>query len=326
MDGSSTTGKAPDFRWPFVRVQGHGPPAAGKMGVRIASFVSVGSSFLGLPSPRLPPRRTPIAGTTFGAAAILHVVALTLILLMVPSATHHPADEPTTPPSVMPIVLPPHLLFLPGTAPAGGGGGGGNRQNGPIRHAEGVGHDAVTLRTTPRPPQVAESVMPSDQLPAIVLDAKPMLSGTLDQLGLPVGGVSYGTSTGPGSGGGVGTGSGTGLGSGEGPGIGPGSGGGFGGGAYRPGGGVTPPRVLRQTTPHYTSYAMERRIQGSVWLEIVVTREGTVGSVRVLRSLDPGGLDEEAVKTIREWQFVSGRLSGVPVDVVANVVMDFSIR
>jgi hypothetical protein len=229
------------------------------------------------------------------AAATLHLTPATVIIMMVPPASRQIADDPMTPPSAMPIVLPPRLLFRAEAVQGGGGGGGGNRQNGPIRHAEGVGHDAMTMRTTPRPPQGAESVTPTDQLPAIVLDAKPMFSGTIDQLGLPVGGVSYGTSTGPGSGGGVGTGSGAGLGSGEGPGVGPGSGGGFGGGAYRPGGAVVSPRVLRQTTPHYTSGAMERRIQGSVVLEIVVTREGTVGSVRVLRSLDPGGLDDEAI-------------------------------
>jgi periplasmic protein TonB len=295
------------------------------MGSEIASCITVGPSFLGLPSPRLPARRTP-AGTTFAAAAILHLAAATLIMMMVRPANRPIADDPVTPPSAMAIVLPPRLLFRAEAVQGGGGGGGGNRQNGPIRHAEGVGHDAMTMRTTPRPPQVAESITPADQLPAIVLDAKPMFSGTMDQLGLPIGGVSYGTSTGPGSGGGVGTGSGAGLGSGEGPGVGPGSGGGIGGGAYRPGGAVSPPRVLRQTTPRYTSEAMERLIQGSVLLEIVVTREGTVGSVRVLRSLDPGGLDEEAIKTIREWQFVPGRLSGVPVDVVANVLMEFSIR
>jgi periplasmic protein TonB len=296
------------------------------MGDRIASLIGVGSSFLGLPSPRLPARRTPIAGTTFAAAAILHLAAATLVMLMVPPANRRIADDPPIVPSAMPIVLPPHLLFRAETVQGGGGGGGGNRQNGPIRHAEGVGHDTMTLRTIPRPPQSSESVTPNDRLPSLVLDAKPMFSGTMDQLGLPVGGVSYGTSTGPGSGGGVGTGSGTGLGSGEGPGVGPGSGGGFGGGPYRPGGAVVAPRILRQTTPRYTSDAMERRIQGSVWLEIVVTRDGVVGSVHVTRSLDPGGLDEEAVKTVREWQFEPGRLSGKPVDVVAIVVMDFSIR
>jgi TonB family protein len=164
------------------------------------------------------------------------------------------------------------------------------------------------------------------EAPPLVLDALPMASGAFDQIGLPVGGVSYGTSTGRGSGGGVGTGTGTGIGEGRGPGIGPGSGGGFGGGSYRPGGAVTTPRVLSEVKPQYTSDAMERKIQGSVWLELVVTREGRAGDVRVVRPLDPGGLDEQAINAVRQWQFEPGRLAGTPVDVLVTVVMDFSIR
>jgi TonB family protein len=63
-----------------------------------------------------------------------------------------------------------------------------------------------------------------------------------------------------------------------------------------------------------------------VWLELVVTREGRAGQVRVARSLDPGGLDEEAIDAVRQWQFEPGRLAGAPVDVVVTVVMDFVIR
>jgi len=165
-----------------------------------------------------------------------------------------------------------------------------------------------------------------DRLPAVVLDARPLASGTFDQVGLPNGGVESGISTGPGSGGGVGTGHGTGIGPGTGPGIGAGSGGGFGGGAYRPGGVVTPPSVLVQVRPRYTATALHQRIQGSVWLEVIIDAHGRVGDVRVQRSLDPGGLDEEAIIAVREWQFVPGRRSGVPVDVLVTIAMDFSIR
>ena len=282
-------------------------------------------AFLGLPSPRLPAparfRRVPLA-----IAATLHVLMAALILLITPPAARQMASDEPVAPQAMPIVLPPHLLFQAGTTAHGGGGGGGNRQTGPIRHAEGIGHDALTLRTTPRQPQARESATIDERLPSIVLDARPLASGTFDQPGLPVGGVGYGTSTGPGSGGGVGTGTGTGLGSGEGPGVGPGSGGGTGGGAYRPGGAVSPPRVIVQIQPRYTSDALERRIQGSVLLEVVVTREGRAGQVRVVQSLDPRGLDEEAITTIRQWQFAPGRLSGRPVDVIVTVVMEFTIR
>jgi TonB family protein len=108
--------------------------------------------------------------------------------------------------------------------------------------------------------------------------------------------------------------------------MGPGSGGGFGGGVYRPGGAVTPPRLISQVKPHYTSNALLRKIQGSVWLELVVTREGRARDLRVTRSLDPGGLDEEAVNAVQQWQFEPGRLAGTPVDVLVTVAIDFWIQ
>jgi TonB family protein len=159
----------------------------------------------------------------------------------------------------------------------------------------------------------------------LLLDARPLASGTSNQLGLPVGGVSFGTSTGPGSGGGVGEGVGTGIGPGTGPGFGPGSGGGIGGGVYRPGGSVTVPRVLTQVRPSYTSEALAGRIQGPVVLELVVRADGHPADIRVLRSLDPG-LDAQAIVAASQWRFDPGRLAGRPVDVQIVIVMDFSIR
>lgn len=283
------------------------------------------TGLLALPSPRLPTRRLTTNVAALATAGVCHLLAATLIVLALPAVPPRIAyDEPARAPTIY-MVLPPRLVFVPNGPPGAGGGGGGNRQRGPIRHAEGVGHDAATMRTSKRPP--TPGVFARDtELSPIVLDAQPMASGIFDQIGLPVGGVSYGTSTGPGSGGGVGTGTGTGIGEGRGPGVGPGSGGGFGGGAYRPGGAVIAPRVLSEVKPHYTSDALEQKIQGSVWLEVVVTPEGRAVDVHVARSLDPGGLDEEAINAVRQWLFEPGRLAGMPVNVRVTVVMDFSIR
>jgi protein TonB len=88
---------------------------------------------------------------------------------------------------------------------------------------------------------------------------------------------------------------------------------------------VTSPRILSQTKPRYTVDALRAKIQGSVWLEVVVTREGRPDAARVVRSLDPD-LDAEAISAVREWRFAPGRLANVPVDVVVTVVMDFAIR
>jgi periplasmic protein TonB len=133
-------------------------------------------------------------------------------------------------------------------------------------------------------------------------------------------------SYGPGSGGGAGGGTGTGIGTGNGPGMGPGSSGGFGAGAYRPGGVVIAPTLLKQVMPRYTAEAMRQRLQGVVALEVVVSRDGIPVAIRVTRSLDPGGLDEQAIAAVREWRFTPGRVGNTPGDVLVTILLDFNIR
>jgi len=263
-----------------------------------------------------------------GVSLAAHGGALAILLALASRGVLLP---PAVPPAAVPQpVNVDRIVFIAhdGMPAGGGGGGGGNRQTGPIRHAEGVGSDAMTLRTRkPQAPPLAATAatINIEPLPSIVLDAKPLASGTFDQVGLPIGGVGYGTSTGPGSGGGVGTGAGTGIGPGTGPGMGPGSGGGIGGGPYRPGGAVTTPRVLVEVKPVYTNDALGNRIQGSVVLELVVTREGLPSQILVVRSLD-AQLDQQAIDAAAKWRFAPGRLAGQPVDVLVVLVLDFSIR
>lgn len=269
---------------------------------------------------------TALRRTTFAGSAGLHLLAGFVIASLAPLST------PPTTNTAHSVAAPPeeirHIVFIardPRPAGGGGGGGGGNRQAGPIRHAEAVGSDAITLRVA-KPISTAGRVADVTALPGVLLDAKPLASGSEDHVGLPVGGVSFGTSTGPGSGGGVGEGDGTGIGSGRGPGIGPGSGGGIGGGVYRAGGAVTAPRVITDVKPTYTNDALFHRIQGTVVLELVVKANGRPADIRVVRSLDPGGLDEQAIVAVAQWRFESGRLAGRPVDVLVTVMIDFWIR
>ena len=45
-------------------------------------------------------------------------------------------------------------------------------------------------------------------------------------------------------------------------------------------------------------------------LEAIVTGDGCASQIRVVRSLDRGGLDEEAVAAVAQWRFEPGRLAG----------------
>ena len=71
---------------------------------------------------------------------------------------------------------------------------------------------------------------------------------------------------------------------------------------------------------------MIAKVQGSDFLEVVVQRDGTTRDIRVVRSLDPNGLDLEAVHAVEAWRFNPGRLNGVPVDVLVTIALDFAIR
>jgi len=133
------------------------------------------------------------------------------------------------------------------------------------------------------------------------------------------------SSLGAGVGGGTGTGRGTGDGEGVGTGIGPGAGGGTGGGPYRAGSGVEPPRLLREVKAQYTDEARRRGITGNVLLEIVITRDGTVGDVSIRRGLG-AGLDQRAIDAVRQWSFAPARRLGAPVDVIVEVAVEFMLR
>jgi protein TonB len=284
-------------------------------------------------TPQLPQRRFG-ALTQLAASAALHLTVFMIAALIVSTLPPDIGVRRTDRIAAPETLDVRHIVFLTPDLRqvGGGGGGGGNQQSGPIRRAEGVGSDALTLRVRKLPPPAVPVASPaapvedSPAIPSIVLDAKPLASGTFEQLGLPTGGVLSGTSTGPGSGGGVGTGIGTGIGSGRGPGLGSGSGGGVGGGVYRAGGAVTAPRVISEVKPNYTPDALRGRVQGTVVLELIVSRDGCPTQIRVIRSLDPGGLDQEAVAATAQWRFEPGRLAGTPVDVLVNVMLDFTIR
>jgi len=96
---------------------------------------------------------------------------------------------------------------------------------------------------------------------------------------------------------------------------------------YPPGNGVTLPSVVKEVRPEYTQAAKAAQIQGTVLLQSVVLADGTIGDVSVTRSLDSKlGLDEEAVKAMKQWQFKPGTKDGKPVAVRVQVESTFTLK
>ena len=219
------------------------------------------------------------------------------------------------------------IVWLDTPGPGGGGGGGGNEMPEPPKKAELKGPDKITVPVE-KPPSLEQpkEKPPDTPIQNLTIPAQTLAAADLAQAGA-IEGIPTSDSLGLGTGGGAGTGQGTGIGSGQGSGLGPGWGGGTGGGAYRPGNGVLTPRLLHEVKPQYTAQAMRAKIQGEVLLECVIQPDGTVGAIRVLRSLDSAfGLDQEAIKAARQWRFAPGTRQGQPVPVLVTIQIAFTLR
>ena len=97
---------------------------------------------------------------------------------------------------------------------------------------------------------------------------------------------------------------------------------------YKPGDkGVTNPIVVSEKKPSYTPEAMRKKIEGSLELETVVTKEGKPTEIRIIRSLDKEtGLDKKAVEALEEWTFKPATKDGKAVAVKVKVEMTFTLR
>lgn len=101
---------------------------------------------------------------------------------------------------------------------------------------------------------------------------------------------------------------------------------GFGQGAYTPGAGVTDPVLLKEVRPNYTSDGLRAKVEGLVELEVIVLANGTVGDVRVTKSLDKVfGLDGEAMIAAKKWLFRPGMVKGVAVPTIVTLILEFRV-
>jgi protein TonB len=256
-----------------------------------------------------------------GASMAAHITFALLILFAIRFA---PQPSPA---EFLPDTPLKDIVWLAVPGPGGGGGGGGNKAPEPPRKAELPGKEKITVPVAAKPDPTPEPPKPVPPPEELVIPAKTVADAQMTLPGVIQSSPTTTDSQGAGDKGGAGTGTGQGIGSGQGSGLGAGFGGGTGGGAYRPGAGISLPSVLREVKPAYTADAMRAKVQGSVWLECIVMPDGSVGEVKVTRSLDPiFGLDQEAIKAAKMWRFRPGMRQGEPVPVIITIELTFTLR
>ncbi|HEY0725075.1 MAG TPA: energy transducer TonB, partial [Pyrinomonadaceae bacterium] len=83
-------------------------------------------------------------------------------------------------------------------------------------------------------------------------------------------------------------------------------------------------RLMKGPRPPYTSDARDNRIEGTVILKAVMSKNGHVENIRVIVGL-PYGLTEQAIKAARQIKFVPAMRYGKPVSMWMQLEYNFSL-
>ena len=77
---------------------------------------------------------------------------------------------------------------------------------------------------------------------------------------------------------------------------------------------------------NYPAMAIENNVQGRVVVQFVVTKDGSIGNVKVVRSVDRD-LDNEAIRVCKKLpKFIPGKQNGHPVNVWYTLPVTFKLQ
>jgi len=93
---------------------------------------------------------------------------------------------------------------------------------------------------------------------------------------------------------------------------------------YRPGPGVSAPKVIHRVDPRYTLQARRALVQGTVVLEVMVDEHGAPARISTISPIG-FGLDDRAREAVSQWLFRPGRKDGKPVKTLTLVTVDFRL-
>lgn len=91
-------------------------------------------------------------------------------------------------------------------------------------------------------------------------------------------------------------------------------------------GGVVEMTKFLQRNIQYPANAAKNEVEGRVILQFVVEKDGQIGDVKVVRSVDPE-LDAEAMRVVKSMpNFIPGRQDGKPVAVLYTIPISFKLQ
>jgi TonB family protein len=84
------------------------------------------------------------------------------------------------------------------------------------------------------------------------------------------------------------------------------------------------PMKTHDVEPIYPPEVRASRLDGVVTVEYIISEDGSVAYVRVLRGVP--GLDQAALAAVKQWRFVPTLVDGAPRSVVMSWVVNFELK
>jgi protein TonB len=85
------------------------------------------------------------------------------------------------------------------------------------------------------------------------------------------------------------------------------------------------PQVISRIRPIYPLAAKQKNIQGVVVLKFMVTKEGTVRDVSVLKAKPKGYFEKAAMDAVKKWKFRPGTVGKEPVNTWMTAMVKFRL-
>ncbi len=84
------------------------------------------------------------------------------------------------------------------------------------------------------------------------------------------------------------------------------------------------PQLISQVPPEYPTWAREHGVSGTVQIQALVGRDGTVKDTRITHSIPE--LDDYAVGAVKQWRFKPALTKGKPVAVWVAIPVKFTLH
>jgi TonB family protein len=88
-------------------------------------------------------------------------------------------------------------------------------------------------------------------------------------------------------------------------------------------GSIVPAKLVKKVQPEYPAEAREKRIEGTVKLQVIVGKDGSVTVQNVVEG-DPL-LSPAAIEAVRQWRYEPWQLNGQPVEMQTTIDVVFSL-